>query len=59
MFHKVVWQHMQVVVEFLITVFSANLPGNLLVKKLVNRLRYDRIMAVSLWSHFLAHLVEK
>jgi len=39
--------------------FSANLPGNLLVKKLVNRLRYDRIIAVSLWSHFLAHLVEK
>ena len=37
--------------------FTANLPVNLPVKKFVNLLRFDRIMAVSSWPHFLAHLI--
>ena len=36
---------------------SANLPGNLPVKKFINRLRIDRIMVMSLWSRFLARSV--
>jgi len=36
---------------------SADLPRNLLVKKLFNRLRIDRIMVMSLWPVFLAHPV--
>ena len=32
--------------------FSANLPRNLLAKKFVNRLRFDRIIAMSLWPDF-------
>jgi len=32
--------------------FTANLPRNLSVKKVVNRLRFDRIMAMSLWPYF-------
>jgi len=35
----------------------ANLPGNLPVKNLVNRLRFDRIMVMSPWPRFLAHPV--
>ena len=35
----------------------ANLPGNLTVKKIVNRLRFDRIMVMSLWPRFFAHPV--
>jgi len=31
---------------------TANLRRNLPVKKIVNQLRFDRIMAVSLWSRF-------
>jgi len=31
---------------------TANLPRNLSVKKLLNRLRIDRIMVMSLWPHF-------
>ena len=31
--HKVVWRHMQRVVEFLLNPFTANLPRNLPVKK--------------------------
>ena len=31
---------------------TANLPGNLPVKKFVNRLRFDRIMVMSLWPVF-------
>jgi len=31
---------------------TANLPRNLPVKKLVNRLRFDRIMVMSLWPRF-------
>jgi len=36
---------------------AANLPMNLTVKKIVNRLRCDRIMVTSLWPRFLAHPV--
>ena len=36
---------------------TATLPGNLPVKKTVNRLRFDRIMVTSLWPRFLAHPV--
>ena len=32
--------------------FTANLPGNLRVEKCENRLRLDRLMAVSLWLSF-------
>ena len=35
----------------------ANLPRNLPVKKIVNRLRFDRIMVTSLWPRFWAHPV--
>jgi len=56
MFHKVVWQHMQELVRFLIS-FFANLPKKSSSEKLVNRLKFDRIMAVSLWPHFLANPV--
>jgi len=31
---------------------TANLPRNVSVKKIENRLRFDKIMAVSLWLHF-------
>jgi len=57
MFHKVVWQRMQGVVGLLgpNNWFTANLPRNLPVKKIVNRLRFDRIMVMSLWPHFFAH----
>ena len=37
--------------------FTANLPGNLFVKKTENRLRVDTIVATSLQPHFLAHPV--
>jgi len=37
--------------------FTANLPRTLVVKKFWKTLRFDRIMAMSLWSHFLAHPV--
>jgi len=37
--------------------FTANLPRNLPMKEVVNRLRFDRIMATSLWPYFLAHPV--
>jgi len=36
---------------------AANLPRNLPVKKIVNRLRFDIIMVISLWPRFLAHRV--
>ena len=52
MFHKVVWQHMQGVVGFFNKLFTANLSRNLPVKKMGTRLRFDRIMATSLWLHF-------
>jgi len=36
---------------------TANLPRNLPVKKLLNRLIFDRIMVISLWLRFMAHPV--
>jgi len=36
---------------------TANLSRNLPLKKFVNRLRFDRIMVMSLWPRFLAHPV--
>jgi len=36
---------------------TANLLRNLLVKNFTNRLRFDRIMAMSLWARFLAQPV--
>jgi len=32
--------------------FTSNLPRNLPVKKFENRLRFDKIMATSLWLQF-------
>ena len=57
MFHKVVWQHMQGVVGFFNKLFTANLSRNLPVKKMGTRLRFDRIMATSLWLHFFWHIL--
>jgi len=37
---------------------TANLLRNLPVKKIVNRLRFDRIIVMSRLSHFLAHPVQ-
>jgi len=37
--------------------FTANLSRNLPDKNSVNRLKFDRIMATSLWPRFLAHPV--
>ena len=36
--------------------FTANLPRDLLVKKFEDRLRFDRIIAMRLWSHFCSTL---
>ena len=36
---------------------TANLLGNLPVKKIVNRLTFDRIMVMNLWPRFLAQPV--
>jgi len=36
---------------------TANLLRNLSVKKIVNTLRFDRIMVMSLWPRLLAHPV--
>jgi len=56
MFHKV-WRHTQGVVKFVINHATANLPRNLPVKKKIeNRLRFDRIMAMSLLPHFFGPL---
>jgi len=38
---------------------TANFPRNLPVKKIVNRLRFDKIMVMSLSIRFLAHPVYK
>jgi len=54
MFHKVVWEHMHGVVRFLVTSFLQIYPGIFQWKFYFswNRLRFDRIMAMSLWPHF-------
>ena len=55
MFHKVVWQHMQGTVGFLITIllqiYQRIFPWQ---KKILNRLRFGGIMAMSLWLHFFS-----
>jgi len=54
------WQNVQHVVIFLNMIhFTANLLKNLAVKKIEDRLRFDRIMAMSLGLgvSFLAHPV--
>jgi len=58
MFHKVVWQHMQEVIGFLITGLLQIYQEIFQWKKLVNWLRFDRIMAMSLWRHFFAPLCD-
>jgi len=57
MFHEVVWQYMQVAVGLLITTLLQIYQGIFQRKKIKNQLRFDRIMAMSLWPHFLAHPV--
>jgi len=58
MFHEVVWQHTHARCGGIFSNhFTANLQGNLVSEKNENRLRFDRIMAMSFWSHFLADLV--
>jgi len=60
MFHKVVWQHMQGVVGFLVTTyckFVTEFFSKKFEKKSV-RLRFERIMAMRLWLRFLAHSVK-
>ena len=51
MFHKVVWQHMQGMVGFLVTRLLQIYQGILQWKHFVNRLTFDRTMAMSLWPH--------
>jgi len=56
MFNKVVWHHARNGGIFN-NQFTANLTVNLPVKKCVNRLRFDRIMAIVCRLTFLAHPV--
>jgi len=58
MFHRVVSQHMHGVVGFFNIHLTINLPRNLLMKFFLNRFRFDRIVVMSLWPHFLAHPVD-
>jgi len=51
LFHKVVWQHMQGVVEFLVTTLLQIYEGVFQWENFKNRLRYD-IMAMHLCPHF-------
>jgi len=56
MFHKVLWVATYARNDRIFNdLFTANLLQNLPVKKIVNRLRFYRIMAMSLWPYFLAH----
>jgi len=48
MFHKVVWQHIQGVVRFLVTSLLQIYEQIFQSENFVNRLRFYRIMAVSL-----------
>jgi len=48
MFHKVVWQHMKGMVGLAITNLLQIYQGILQWKKIENRLRFDRVMAMSL-----------
>jgi len=53
MFHKVVWQHMQGVMEFLIAFYCKFTKESSSGQYFENRLRFERIMAMSLWPRFL------
>ena len=48
---------MQGVMGFFNMHITANSPGNLPSEFYFNRLRFDRIMVMSLWPTFLAHPV--
>ena len=52
MFHEVVWQHRQGMVRFLINALLQIYQRILQWKKIVNRLRFDRSMAMRLGSRF-------
>jgi len=52
MFHNVVWQHMQGVLGFLITTVLQIYKEIFQWIKSENRLRFNRIIATSLWPHF-------
>ena len=49
MFHKVVWQHVQGVVRFLVTTMLQIYREIFQRKQFENQLRFDIIMAMSLW----------
>jgi len=51
MFHRVVWQHIQGAMGFFDIRLTTNFSTNLLVNFFLNRLRFDRIRAMSLWLH--------
>jgi len=54
---RLVWQHNYARSDGIFNNhFTANIPRNLPVK-IVNRLRFDRMMDMSLWPHFLARPV--
>ena len=55
-FHKVVWQHMQDLLGFLMTTLLQITTESFSEKKTENRLKFDRIMSVSLWSQFFGPL---
>jgi len=55
MFHGVVWQ--LTYARIFNNGFAANLPKNLPAKSLVNRLKFDQIMAMSVGVSFFAHPV--
>jgi len=58
--HTVVWQvGYGLVVRFVVTIVYCKFTKASSSEKLVglNRLRFDRIMAVSVWPHFLANPV--
>jgi len=52
MFHKVVWQHMQIVMGFFKQRLCCKFTKESSSEKNENRLRFDRIMAKNLWPHF-------
>ena len=55
MFHKVVSQHMQGLVWFLITTFLQMYYRIFQWKEFENRLRFDRIIAIWIIPKFLQH----
>ena len=57
MFQRAVWRHMQGAVGFLITTLVHIYYWIIQWKNIENQLRFDSIMAMSLWPHFLTHRV--